>query len=154
MKGALEAIAVLMPFALLIGCSTPPEQHVFDNSRTYKQSFDKTWNKLTKYFADNNIQVRTERKASGVIYAQKDHMELKGIADCESGLGTYLDTTLHPVVNTWATLDVSVAAQGGQTKVTVNTKFQQEQGGDGANQVSMTDCTSTGNLEQQILSAL
>ena len=153
MKGALGAIVALMAFALLAGCATPPEQHVFENSRTYKQSFDQTWNKLTKYFADNNIQVRTERKATGVIYAQKDHMDLKGVADCgKPGVGTYLDTTLHPVVNTWATLDVSVAAQGPQTKVTLNTKFQQEQSGD--NQVSTTDCTSTGALEQQILGAL
>ena len=155
MKGALGAIVALMACALLAGCETPPEQHVFDNSRTYKQSYDQTWNHVTKYLADNNFQVRTERKASGVIYAQKDHLDLKEIADCgKPGVGTYLDTTLHPVTNTWATLDVSVAAQGSQTKVTLNSKFQQEQSGDGANQVSTTDCTSTGTLEQQILGAL
>lgn len=155
MKGALGAIVALMACSLLAGCETPPEQHVFENSRTYKQSIDQTWNHLKKYFADNNFQIRTELKPSGLIYAQKDHLDLKGIADCgKPGVGTYLDTTLHPVTNTWATLDVSVAAQGSQTKVTLNTKFQQEQSGDGANQVSTTDCTSTGALEQQILGAL
>lgn len=153
MKGVLGAIAVLMPLAVLAGCATAPEQHAFENSRTYKQSHDQAWTHIKKYLADNNFQVRTELKTSGVIYAQKDHLDLNGIADCgKPGVGEYIDTTLHPVTNTWATLDVAVAAQGGQTKVTVNTKFQQEQGGDG--EVSTTECTSTGVLEQQILAAL
>ena len=153
MRSALGAIAVLMPLALLAGCATQPEQHAFENSRTYKQSYDQTWNHLLKYLADNNIQVRTERKATVVVYAQKDHMDFIGVADCgKPGVVAYIDTTLHPVVNSWATLDVAVAAQGSQTKVTVDTKFQQEQSG--GDQVSTTDCTSTGALERQILGAL
>lgn len=152
MKGVLGAIAVLMPLALLASCATSPEQHAFENSKTYKQSQDQTWNRLKKYLAANNFQVRTELKPS-VIYAQKDHLDLNGIADCgKPGVGEYIDTTLHPVTNTWATLDVAMTAQGDRTKVTINTKFQQEQGG--GSEVSTTDCTSTGALEQQLLSAL
>jgi hypothetical protein len=130
----------------IAGCATPPAQHAFIKSNTYDQNFETTWTHLLQFFTSNNIQIKTIEKASGVVYAERLFVDGYNVyADC----GT---PGLAAILNTTGSLNVFVVANGKTTTVTVNTTFNQVRQYE-AN-IWTVACTSTGVLEQQILSAM
>jgi hypothetical protein len=126
----------------------PPHEHAVDNSRVFSRDFEGTWTSVIQFFTTHNIQIKTIEKASGVIYAERSYAassDAAPYADCGSaGLWVVLSTSVQ--------FNVFVIKDGVSTKVTVNTTFKQQR--QFQSTVMTVECTSTGGLEQQVLSAL
>lgn len=129
----------------LAGCATAPVPTDFDNTRVYSKSKDEVWTSLVAFFATNNIQIKTIEKDSGVIYAERSSFD-KVMADCG------LDYLYVDVTNV-ASFNVLVIPRGAQTSVTVTSEFKAGRLGP-YNATKVTQCLSTGYLEQQILDAI
>ena len=68
----------------LSACATPPQSYTFDNSRTYNQSKDKTWENLMEYFTSRGIPIKNIEKDSGIVYSEQMLSGIKTLeyADC------------------------------------------------------------------------
>lgn len=144
MNNLRKALLVACAFGLA-GCATAPVATDFDNTRVYSKSKDEVWTSLVAFFATNNIQIKTIEKDSGVIYAERSSFD-KVMADC--GVD-YLYTEITNV----ASFNVLVIPRGGQTSVTVTSEFKAGRIGP-YNATKVTQCLSTGYLEQQILASI
>ncbi|MDP8051023.1 hypothetical protein QJU23_01125 [Pasteurella atlantica] len=125
----------------LVGCIVPPKEYQFDKSRQYTQSFNEVWTKITKFYALNNIDIKSIEKASGIIVADVgtfDHT----IASCKV-IPFALDASSVGKLNTFVEKTQPIT-------VTVNAKFSKTaRMSDGA--TYPVECNSTGLLETQIL---
>ncbi len=169
MIGALRAMALLMSFVPLVGCSStpppPPEKYVFDNSRAYDETLDQIWDHLNEYFLVKRFEVTCcslQNKAHGKIHAKKvlhgplmdnsdeSILSPNGIADCgHPRFGVYM-------LGTSVSIDVVVVAEGTKTNVTTIAAYEQERnhGSPWVNYNVTVPCTSTGGLEKEILNSL
>lgn len=66
-----SAVSLLLFAMLLAGCATPAQVYEFKNARDYAVTKDVLWDRLMRYFATSNIQIKTLEKSSGVVYAEK-----------------------------------------------------------------------------------
>ncbi|MGH2343511.1 hypothetical protein ACRC7T_18755 [Segnochrobactraceae bacterium EtOH-i3] len=138
------ALAVASVIALA-ACASPPKETVFDKSNTFAVSKDVAWERLIMFFTENNIQVRTIEKDSGVIYAEKTGFD-NGYADCGTNM-------LAPDLSRTATFNVFVRpVGGGKTQVTVNSEYKVTRQFDG--KFFVNECKSTGLLESRILTTI
>lgn len=134
----------------LSGCITPPAPHDFQNSQTYAEPFDLVWRKTVQFFSSNNIEIKTIDKSSGVIYAEFGNVPVDN---------TFMDCGQHGleiVVADAGQFNVFIVSNGGNsTTATINDDFQQTRTTiSNTNQTFIVKCSSTGVLEQQILSSL
>lgn len=67
----MRRIAVCLAIVMLCGCVTAPQMFQVNNVRQYPVSKDVLWDRVIRYFATSNIQVKTVAKDSGVIYAER-----------------------------------------------------------------------------------
>ena len=135
----------------LVGCVTPPQPHDFANSQTYNSSFDQVWSNLIRYFAENDLNIKTIDKSSGVIYTDQTNFPVPN-ADMDCG-----NSGIAPVQSDVGSFNVFVITNADKTvTATVNSTFQQIR----LNTFNSppteyaVDCTSTGTLELSILSQL
>lgn len=68
----MAKIIALTMTMFLVGCATAPQVFEVKNSRTYAVSKEVIWDRLIRYFATSNIQVKTVERDSGIIYAEKE----------------------------------------------------------------------------------
>ena len=140
MRIALAAIAVL----LLSSCAVIPETHQFDSQRTYSQSKDAIWSALMNFFTENNVQIKTIEKDSGILYAEQEYLgrghteTAEAIADC----GKRPMSTQGPVS---LSLNVFVREQKEGTAVTINTSISKRWSF--GNVISTAPCNSKGMIE-------
>jgi len=154
MNCVLKAAAFLTPFVLLIGCSvTPPQPHIFNNTRTYDQSFDETWDHLINYLQKEEFRIHdadkaktdNEGKTRGEIDATTSHYSAD-IADCGSYMWFDRMLALEDFIGN---IYAYVVPEGGKTMVTIQTGFLVVNLRGDRSGV----CTSTGALEQRILNS-
>lgn len=139
-------LVALLPLAS--SCVTQPGAYTYDKSRFYSgSSKDEVWRKIIQFFSENNIQVRTIEKDSGIVYAEATRIspgELSSYADCGS-------FPFEVVVSGTVRLNIFADESEEGTKVSVNTDFKSERSniGDGSRSVGV--CNSMGTLEKTIL---
>jgi hypothetical protein len=151
----VATVLVLTIGVFLAGCTTykPPTKRDFVKERTYTKSFDAVWTSLVDWFATNNIPIKNIDKASGLIsteYNLRNHITES--CDCgKSGFGVTVSNNVIGNFNvlvrnpTDSTVKVNVSAFFKTTVVSssFNTSVP--------DQVTTTDCESTGYLEKAIL---
>lgn len=144
---------------VIAGCATAPQTFDVKNKREYQASKDVVWERLIRYFATNNIQVKTLEKASGVVYAEReltaastwytDRGKVGDMADCGK---TPFSVPLVQTIQ----LNVYVREESaGKSSATVTVTFREfynQQASLGA--TSPVTCNSTGVLETKILDVL
>jgi len=144
MRTALAALAVL----LLAACApNGPQSHPsFERTRQVALSPDDVWRRTLDFLAAEGILIRSADRTSGVLYAEQLMDRDPSLADCGSG-GSW-----RALPQTALSLNVFVRAEGGSTRVTVNTRFtQMYSSGMDARPVL---CVSTGALEGKLFAAL
>ena len=142
----------------LFGCSTPAQLFEVNNTRSFAAPKEVVWDRLIRYFATNNIQIKTLEKASGVIYAEREMSgaatswwergKVGDMADCGKDFGSIPESQTIQ-------LNVYVRELGpaqSQATVTVTFKelYNQRVGFGGAPKA----CNSTGVLETKVLDTL
>jgi len=135
-----RAVAFLTPLVVLIGCATQPQQYTFENTRTYDQSFDETWDRLMHYTSEHHLRITDEDKTKGEVRAV-----LTSDASAFFSCG-FLPSFMEPGVD--GTIQVILTAEGSRTRVTVWAWFSKVVAG------ASFMCTSTGVLEGEVLNAL
>ncbi len=66
MKKLLTIFMILFFFA----CGAPAKKHDIVNYGNFGSDFDAVWSAVIKFFATNNIPIKTIEKDSGIIYAE------------------------------------------------------------------------------------
>ena len=133
---------------ILTACASTPGTYTFENSRTVDASFDKTWEAVIGYFAENNIGIETLEKDSGIIVAENTRYRIgvtPYVADCGVKLAKENIGTAR--VNIFAK-----PVSDDKTDVQVNTAFSfmtRDWTTTGA--LRPSNCTSTGELEKSLL---
>jgi len=144
-SGTVIVVIAALTLALA-GCATPPNVHRIENSRSYSKSKDAVWSNLIEFFSENNIQIKTLEKDSGVVYADVMGVTPGLSVDC-GGPGIWA------VISTSATVNVFVRkASGGEVAATVNIVGTQEH--QLGARYRTVRCVSTGHIERRILDAL
>ncbi|GLQ20395.1 hypothetical protein ACFFUB_02385 [Algimonas porphyrae] len=144
MKTALMLAAAALVVA---GCATTPQTYNFDNSRSVDATFDRTWESVISYFAENNIPIATLEKDSGIIVAKNERYTpgaMKTFADCASAF---------MMTNDVGQIDVNVFVRpvdDNTTSVQVNTSYSMRQSGAYGSSAVET-CNSNGTLEEALL---
>jgi len=128
----------------LSGCATPPKNYSVNNSRSYSQSYDKVWENIVGYLAQNQIQIKNIAKDSGVIYAEAVKFD-NAVADCGNP-GAF------SISGRRANFNIFVNRSGKDPIVSVNTEFN-EMRRNLSGDPSSVACNSKGVLEDRILSA-
>lgn len=153
----------MLPLGFLVlvaGCVTSPQVFNVERSREYAQSKTVTWDRLIRWFATNNIQVKTIEKDSGIIYAERevtdassswwDRGRVANLADCGK------DFWAVPQGQT-IQMNVYVKDMGARSAATVNVTFREfyypYSSGVGFGSPPQT-CNSTGAIENRILDEL
>lgn len=81
MKNMIK-LSVIIAAMTLVGCANiPPPVIKIENKVTINKSFDATWEKIIGYFAENNIDIRTIEKSSGILAAERETFS-DSYADC------------------------------------------------------------------------
>lgn len=147
-------------FALmLVGCATieinQPAKLAFEKSRSYSQSFDKTWERAVDWFADHNITIEKIEKPSGLLTAKYYYKADENFLDASNikVKGVIKDSL---VIDRYGTLNLTVRAiTDNTTKVNVNFfgryELKANDQWDGRLITSSGECSSTGKLEKSIL---
>jgi len=139
-----RSLFLLAATLMLSGCATTPQTFAFDKSRDVAAGFDKTWEGVISYFAENNIPIATVEKDSGLIVASDERVSvdtLKKLADC---------SVRHPAT---AQMSVNVFVRptsASETSVQVNTRYSGTAVGL-MNTTLQVDCNSNGSLEEALL---
>lgn len=143
------ALAASISFLSLTGCVTSPEpqQHIFDNSRSYDASMQDVWAEAVRFFGENNLPIDTIERDSGLIQTNDlstSATEFFSYADCSTGPS--------PLAQEVGYINLSIVIRerfDGSTSAMVNTRFSLYRTFNG---MSITfQCTSRGNLEKVIL---
>ena len=70
-KGEEMKRAIILTMAVaVLACGAPAVKHDFVNHRLLASDFQKTWNAVIDFFAENNVPIKTIDKSSGLIYAE------------------------------------------------------------------------------------
>ena len=147
-------ITIVTLSLLLTSCVTSPLVHQFDSQRIYPQSKDIVWSALMKFFTENNVQIKTIEKDSGIIYAEREYIG----PDHQMALETIADCGKRPMVTAGQaslSLNVFVHEQEGVVSVTINTSISRQWISTGnifAPSTRFTaPCNSKGAIEEMLL---
>lgn len=158
MRKLLAVVSVVLP---LSACATAPQTFQFERTREYAAAKPVVWDRLIRYFATTNTQIKTIEAASGVVYAERmitndvpvvwsDRGKIGDLADCGK------DFMAVPAAQTIA-FNVYVrelAAARSAATVTVTFRETYQDMGSWGGAPPPRECNSTGSLEQRILAAL
>ena len=148
---------------LITACTTykPPVKRELKTERLYEKSYDQVWNNVIDWFAKNNIPIKTLDKSSGLIATEFNlRNNIKESCDCgTSGFGVNVSPNIIGNFNVLIRrVEASTGAQTATESIRVNvsafykTKLTTSSFTQGVpDQVSDTDCESTGHLETAIL---
>jgi hypothetical protein len=136
-------VSAVSAAVFLSGCATPPANYAVNNTRSYSQSYDKVWENIVGYLAQNQIQVKNIAKDSGVIYAESVKFD-NSVADC----GT---AGMEKILGRRALFNIFVNRSGKDPVVSVNTEFNEIRMVHGVS--TPVPCNSKGIIEGNILSA-
>lgn len=141
--------ASLISLALMAtgACATLPTDHSVTKTKTYAASKDAVWTELVRFFAQNNISIKTIEKDSGVIFAETQNIAGTSIADCGKPDAFTIETGRVGNFNVFA------SERNAATEVTINTAFTASHR-DMNNIVKPFPCNSTGQLERMIFNGL
>ena len=139
---------------LITACVTLPTEYSFKAQRTFNTSSDIVWSALMQFFTENNIQIKTIEKDSGVIYAERIYSSTAGNQssisdawfDCgNSDMETPVSSTLS--LNVFVRDDLKLD----NTNTSINVAFSQKWHSHWTGDYRMVQCNSTGVLEHTIL---
>jgi hypothetical protein len=128
-----------------IACGTLPQTYAFESSRSFNASYDQIWEPLTRFFAGQNIPLKTIAKDSGVIYAETLTFD-----------DTYADCGTPPFP--WVAggrimqLNVFISRYEGGVTATVTTTFDETRRY--STMIQVFTCNSKGKIESAVLDAL
>jgi len=133
----------------LFGCNNfvPPAKRNFEKSRTYKRSYDKTWEKLIEWISSNDIQFDKMDKLSGLMVLKKTYSDFNPLY-CDCGKRDFAGG----IDEIYLSANVAVIKlDNGDSKVTVNTFYKCKN----SNMTfGITNGESTGKVEENIFSYL
>ncbi len=151
----ITLIPPILIMLLLTSCVTLPAIYNVDAQKTLDASSDIVWSGLMQFFTENNIQIKTIEKDSGVVYAERIYSATSTSSqntlpdawfDCgRSDMETPVSSTLS--LNVFVRDDLKKE----NTTVSINAVFSQKwySHWDGRNR--MIPCNSTGTLEVIVL---
>ena len=149
----MRTIIITAAMLSVSACATyePPADRDIDNAVTVNQPYEKTWQRATEYFANNNIPISNIAKDSGLIATDYKLGASSTFIDCGT-VGTYeafgdknLNLNILVKENTPTTTDVRVNVFG--TGRVVQTNLYGTTVGAG----KAIDCVSTGALEDDLI---
>jgi len=157
-KGTLSmkrVVIVLLLVALSYGlssCATiPPKEYQFNNTKTIDKNFDVVWVQVIKWFATNNIPIRTVEKASGFISTEWELRTASKCMDCGTPGGLIHESSDYRI-----NFNVQVEKTSEmKTKVTISL-FPYTYWTTAGTQYSApskwkVECNSTGKYEKELL---
>jgi hypothetical protein len=151
--------ALLLAGLLVVACRTPPPAYHVERSRTYGQSKEQIWDDVLRFLEENRITPTRVDPASGTIEAERRHYQDAGWADCpipwvvDHNSNSNRRRKARPIDRDLA-LAVQVREAAGETGVTLDARFQEEQINPWRNQPFNQRCLSKGVLEGALLNAL
>jgi hypothetical protein len=127
---------------LISSCATPAQQHHFVKTSQTSLNYEKTWERVIEFFANNNIPIKNVAKDSGIIVAETLSFT-SDYADCGK-------PGIDQPVSDVGTFNVFVK-QADKVSLTVNAIFDENRisGWDGHHYKAK--CFSTGKIEKEII---
>lgn len=156
-----KLLAIVLLSAALGGCATAPQTFQFDRSREYAVPRSVVWDRLIRYFATTNTQIKTLEAASGVVYAERlitndvpvawsARGQVGDLADCGKD---FMAVPASQVIQFNVYVREQAPSKSSATVTVTFVETYQELGGWGGPPPPRT-CNSTGALERRILDAL
>lgn len=150
-KPLFAAVSVAV---LLTGCATSaPDSWDMKNARTYPDSRDVVWQRILATSAAKSMYVTRAEKDNGLIFAEREIVgpgaggTVFDWADC--GWGGVFERALSQRVE----LNYVVRSQAHGATVSINSRFKELRQNMASRDVHWVTCTSTGQLERQLLQA-
>lgn len=122
---------------VMTSCATAPQVHEVEKYGTIHASPDATWSAVIALFGEKGWPIETIDKSSGLI-ATKWIASPAELADCGSA-------PLATILATKAKFNLVLQPQGEETRLVVNTTFEQVRSF--ADQTGVVQCTSVGRVE-------
>lgn len=135
-------VTVLLPAVMLLGgcIATPPKTHPAPADVIVHVPFDATWQRIIAFFANDNIQIQTIDKASGLVASQQSALT-RDQAVTWVDAGTALGGPRTRLLVVTASFNVFVRPLGDSTSVRVNF----------APRCGSVPCVSTGVFETALI---
>ncbi len=162
MKKLFFLIQVAFCTILIYSCQSykPPQTYQFDKSKVINKSFDDVWNKIIKWFGNNNTPIKTIEKASGLISTDFNLSadNIKNAMDC----GVFKQNNNEIFVDYSGNFNIVVEeVNETSTRVTINAFFFSFEGEAVSenivsykfvktNKSKKINCNSTGYLEKEL----
>ena len=139
----IRTIAVIAATAVLVGCATTTQTYEFDKTAHYPYSGDSVWPAIIEVFAENNLDIRTLERASGLVAGEYRGAPAENPSEyaCPGGM------FLSPLRDTLSYNVFMREAPGGGSNVTVNVNVERLYRSSWDGSQTIRDCQSTGAIE-------
>jgi hypothetical protein len=146
-RGDAMRVWVVMIAAVLVGCTTPPQQHAAKTDTLVHRPQAEVWQRLMTFTTSRQMSLTIVNEQAGLLQATLTSDQLARYADCGQ---THSVTLPDPQ----GSVTVQLAPSGSDTSINVRVVATDRMWLESTGEISRAACTSLGTLEQEIFAAV